>query len=94
MYLDNVTCIIFFPIHFTTVDDKEEIDWEFVLKIQSEGDPRPMPPPDASRQKFQFLHSLYEDAVVMPWYRNQDQPQVNKYKLGVPKVGNGILSIN
>lgn len=94
LYCNNFAFIILFPIHSTAVDDKEEIDWEFVLKIQSEGDPRPMPPPDDSRQKFQFLHSLYEDAVVMPWYRNQDQPQVNKYKLGAPQVGNGILSIN
>ncbi|KAK3886818.1 hypothetical protein Pcinc_009043 [Petrolisthes cinctipes] len=65
----------FYIVPLNKVGDKERIDWEFVLKIQSEGDPRPMPPPDASRQKFQFHHSLYEDAVVMPWYRNQDQPQ-------------------
>lgn len=37
-----------------------------------------MPPLEEARQKFNFQHSLYEDAVVMPWYRNQDQPQVHK----------------
>lgn len=51
-------------------------------KIQAEGDPRPMPPLDEARQKFTFQHSLYEDAVVMPWYRNQDQPQVRKVDNG------------
>lgn len=58
------------------VGDTDSIDWEFVTRIQAEGDPRPVPPLEEARQKFQFQHSLYEDAVVMPWYRNQDQPQV------------------
>lgn len=59
-----------------SVNGSESIDWEFVKEIQSEGDPRPVPPQDDARKKFQFQHDLYEDAVVMPWYRNQDQPQV------------------
>lgn len=59
-------------------EDTDSIDWEFVKKIQAEGDPRPVPPLEEARQKFNFQHSLYEDAVVMPWYRNQDQPQVPK----------------
>lgn len=42
-----------------------------------------MPPLDEVRQKFTFQHSLYEDAVVMPWYRNQDQPQVCKVDDGL-----------
>lgn len=42
-----------------------------------------MPPLDEARQKFTFQHSLYEDAVVMPWYRNQDQPQVCKVDIAL-----------
>ncbi|XP_066967294.1 endoribonuclease Dcr-1-like [Macrobrachium rosenbergii] len=53
----------------------EGIDWDFIKEIEMEGDPRPVPPEDAARKKFHFEHGLYEDAVVMPWYRNQDQPQ-------------------
>ncbi|XP_050699667.1 endoribonuclease Dicer-like isoform X6 [Eriocheir sinensis] len=65
----------FYIVPLNKFGDKNSIDWEFVRKIQAEGDPRPMPPLDEARQKFTFQHSLYEDAVVMPWYRNQDQPQ-------------------
>ncbi|XP_045623437.1 endoribonuclease Dcr-1 isoform X2 [Procambarus clarkii] len=65
----------FYIVPLNKFDGCEDIDWEFVTKIQLEGDPRPVPPLDDDRKKFQFEHSLYEDAVVMPWYRNQDQPQ-------------------
>ncbi|XP_071514662.1 endoribonuclease Dcr-1 isoform X2 [Panulirus ornatus] len=65
----------FYIVPLNKFDKNESIDWEFVQKIQLEGDPRPVPPLDAARKKFQFQRGLYEDAVVMPWYRNQDQPQ-------------------
>ncbi|KAG7161841.1 endoribonuclease Dicer-like 2 [Homarus americanus] len=65
----------FYIVPLNKFNGVEDIDWEFVTKIQLEGDPRPVPPLDSTRKKFQFQHSLYEDAVVMPWYRNQDQPQ-------------------
>lgn len=31
---------------------------------------------DEERKSFTFDSAKYRDAVVMPWYRNQDQPQV------------------
>nr|XP_053644192.1 endoribonuclease Dicer-like [Cherax quadricarinatus] len=65
----------FYIVPLNKFEGREDIDWEFVTKIQLEGDPRPVPPLDDTRKKFQFQHCLYEDAVVMPWYRNQDQPQ-------------------
>nr|ACC62400.2 ribonuclease III [Penaeus monodon] len=65
----------FYIVPLNKFNGSEGIDWEFVKEIQSEGDPRPVPPQDDARKKFQFQHDLYEDAVVMPWYRNQDQPQ-------------------
>ncbi|KAK8401969.1 hypothetical protein O3P69_001215 [Scylla paramamosain] len=65
----------FYIVPLNKSEDTDSIDWEFVKKIQAEGDPRPVPPLEEARQKFHFQHSLYEDAVVMPWYRNQDQPQ-------------------
>ncbi|XP_045117538.1 endoribonuclease Dcr-1-like isoform X2 [Portunus trituberculatus] len=65
----------FYIVPLNKSEDTDSIDWEFVRKIQAEGDPRPVPPLEEARQKFHFQHSLYEDAVVMPWYRNQDQPQ-------------------
>ena len=33
--------------------------------------------PDDNRSNYEFDYKKYEDAVVMPWYRNQDQPQVS-----------------
>lgn len=34
---------------------------------------------DKERKSFEFDPANYQDDVVMPWYRNQDQPQVNHY---------------
>lgn len=30
--------------------------------------------PDNERKDYKFNIEEYKDAVVMPWYRNQDQP--------------------
>ena len=30
---------------------------------------------DESRKDYRFQRDMYCDAVVMPWYRNRDQPQ-------------------
>ena len=54
---------------------KEEIDWEFLRKIGDEGINKLSPILDENRKNFEFSKSKYEDAVIMPWYRNQDQPQ-------------------
>ncbi|KAK7073564.1 hypothetical protein SK128_022965, partial [Halocaridina rubra] len=65
----------FYIVPLNKFVDYEGIDWDFVKEIQMEGDPRPIPPEDSARKRFNFEHGRYEDAVVMPWYRNQDQPQ-------------------
>ncbi|KAG8223500.1 hypothetical protein J437_LFUL004968 [Ladona fulva] len=53
-----------------------EVDWDFVDLIYGcKGESKPAPVCEEERKSFQFDASLYHDAVVMPWYRNQDQPQ-------------------
>lgn len=52
------------------------IDWKFVTNICEAQDVRQTSPTDAQRKLFSFNREQYEDAVVMPWYRNHDQPQV------------------
>ena len=56
-------------------DVKEDIDWEFLKMIGGEGITKLAPIHDEDRQGFEFSKSRYADAVIMPWYRNQDQPQ-------------------
>lgn len=53
------------------------IDWKFVENICASQDLKESSPSDEQRQQFAFSRDLYEDAVVMPWYRNHDQPQVD-----------------
>ncbi|XP_067013187.2 endoribonuclease Dcr-1 [Anabrus simplex] len=58
--------------------DKEspaEVDWEFLERIYENRDLRPHPIPQEAREGFTFEAAKYHDAVIMPWYRNQDQPQ-------------------
>ena len=55
---------------------KLSIDWEFLRRIRDESAaPKLSPLADADRDGFAFRAEDYSDAVVMPWYRNQDQPQ-------------------
>ena len=51
------------------------IDWGFLRTIASLATRRLRSLPDGERSGFTFDASDYEDAVIMPWYRNQDQPQ-------------------
>lgn len=53
------------------------MDWEFLELIYLHKDDMPHLIPDEDRVTFTFDSLKYHDAVVMPWYRNQDQPQVN-----------------
>ena len=53
----------------------EDIDWEFLNKIEKESNTKLTPLSDHDRKDFDFVESQYSDAVIMPWYRNQDQPQ-------------------
>ena len=54
---------------------EEDIDWEFLNKIEKESNTKLTPLSDHDRKDFDFVESQYSDAVIMPWYRNQDQPQ-------------------
>ena len=52
-----------------------DIDWSFLQLITSLATRRLRYIPDQEREQFQFRAESYADAVIMPWYRNQDHPQ-------------------
>lgn len=58
-----------------TQEHKVSIDWEFLELITKNCDKMPEPIDDDTREKEDFDPNKFRDAVVMPWYRNQDQPQ-------------------
>ncbi|XP_015185292.1 PREDICTED: endoribonuclease Dcr-1 [Polistes dominula] len=51
------------------------IDWDFLDCIYDNQDTFPAEVPEKKRKEFKFDSSKYNDAVIMPWYRSQDQPQ-------------------
>ncbi|XP_037943698.1 endoribonuclease Dcr-1-like, partial [Teleopsis dalmanni] len=51
------------------------IDWDFLQLIEKNADMMPTEIPDEERKIMDFNGNKFKDAVVMPWYRNQDQPQ-------------------
>jgi endoribonuclease Dicer len=52
------------------------IDWPFLRSIRDVAEaPRLRGVSDSDREGFEFNEFDYSDAVVMPWYRNKDQPQ-------------------
>ncbi|XP_014235184.1 endoribonuclease Dcr-1 [Trichogramma pretiosum] len=51
------------------------IDWEFIDTVIANRESLPYQMSDDNRRDFTFDAARYNDAVVMPWYRNQDQPQ-------------------
>ena len=53
----------------------KQIDWTFLELISSLATRRLRYIPDQEREQFSFQAESYLDAVIMPWYRNQDQPQ-------------------
>lgn len=61
------------------------VDWEFLELIYSRREEMPRLISDKERESFEFDSANYQDDVVMPWYRNQDQPQVNNYNLSNQK---------
>lgn len=58
-----------------TKEHKVSIDWKFLELINDNCDKMPEPIDDEIRVKEEFDPNKFRDAVVMPWYRNQDQPQ-------------------
>lgn len=56
------------------------IDWDFLDEINKRKEEELSIIPDEERKFFKFCKDLYTDAVVMPWYRNQDFPQVGIFE--------------
>ncbi|GBM53432.1 Endoribonuclease Dcr-1 [Araneus ventricosus] len=56
-------------------DEEVVIDWKFADLIFQQKSGKPKKPSDEERKNFKFLTEGYQDAVVMPWYRNLDKPQ-------------------
>ena len=52
------------------------VDWPFLELVTPRYEDRLEPLSDQRRRDFQFSRETFLDAVIMPWYRNQDQPQV------------------
>ncbi|KNC21436.1 Endoribonuclease Dcr-1 [Lucilia cuprina] len=66
-------CVFIVPTVKTTDDDKT-IDWQFLELIEQNANMMPTPVPEEERHAKEFSADKFNDAVVMPWYRNQDQP--------------------
>ncbi|XP_043278022.1 endoribonuclease Dcr-1 isoform X2 [Venturia canescens] len=68
---------IIVPIKSTSDGNNDDInvDWNFLEHIYENRDAIPREVPQEERVNFTFDSSKYHDAVIMPWYRNQDQPQ-------------------
>ena len=57
---------------------KKVVDWDFLQRIRGKAGvklSRAEIEEGREEEGFVFDEKLYEDAVIMPWYRNQDQPQ-------------------
>ncbi|KAH8381846.1 hypothetical protein KR009_000631 [Drosophila setifemur] len=67
-------CVFIVPTVKSPVGGKK-IDWQFLDLIQANGNTMPREVPDEERLTESFDAQRFQDAVVMPWYRNQDQPQ-------------------
>ena len=75
---ENAIIVLPLKVKKETEDGKEleeNIDWEFLTKIEKESVTKLAPVSDHDRKEFAFEEKEYSDAVIMPWYRNQDQPQ-------------------
>lgn len=63
------------PTRKETRESTAVVDWEFLDRIYDRRNLSPKPVSEEKRKEFMFEAFKYQDAVVMPWYRNQDQPQ-------------------
>lgn len=52
-----------------------DVDWKFLEVIEQNCNVMPSHVSDELRAAQDFEPNRFRDAVVMPWYRNQDQPQ-------------------
>ncbi|XP_043238115.1 endoribonuclease Dcr-1-like [Amphibalanus amphitrite] len=51
------------------------VDWPFLEAVAPRYADKLQPLSNEQRKGFQFDRQTFLDAVIMPWYRNQDQPQ-------------------
>uniref|UniRef100_A0A1Q3G192 ribonuclease III n=1 Tax=Culex tarsalis TaxID=7177 RepID=A0A1Q3G192_CULTA len=65
----------FFIVPTITRQSVVTVDWDFIDIIAKNVDKMPTFIPDENRRNYTFDNVQFKDAVVMPWYRNQDQPQ-------------------
>ncbi|XP_058811956.1 endoribonuclease Dcr-1 [Topomyia yanbarensis] len=75
LYDPEATENCFFIVPTITRHSLVTVDWDFIDVIARNVDKMPTSVPDENRKNYTFESSLFRDAVVMPWYRNQDQPQ-------------------
>jgi endoribonuclease Dicer len=65
----------FFVVPVTKESGRIEVDWNFLIAIENSSSIVPSYVSDEERKDKPFDYNKFKDAVVMPWYRNQDQPQ-------------------
>lgn len=77
MFFDaNATENCFFVVPtIKDADNVVHVDWTFLDLIAEKCNQMPKEVPEAIRKEQEFDRERFQDAVVMPWYRNQDQPQ-------------------
>lgn len=77
MFFDaNATENSFFVVPtIKETNDAVNVDWSFLELIAEKCDQMPQEVPESIRETQDFDREKFRDAVVMPWYRNQDQPQ-------------------
>lgn len=65
----------FYIVPTINTNNKIEVDWSFLDLITENLNMMPTIVPEENRKDKEFDPNKFKDAVVMPWYRNQDQPQ-------------------
>ncbi|KYM78866.1 Endoribonuclease Dcr-1 [Atta colombica] len=72
---ENSYIIVPVKIFATCEESDVSVDWNFLECIYQNRNAVPTKIPEEDRKNFKFDPSKYYDAVIMPWYRSQDQPQ-------------------
>ncbi|KYN37223.1 Endoribonuclease Dcr-1 [Trachymyrmex septentrionalis] len=72
---ENSYIIVPVKIFATCEGSDVSVDWNFLECIYQNRNAVPTKIPEEDRKNFKFDPSKYYDAVIMPWYRSQDQPQ-------------------
>ncbi|KAJ6640017.1 Endoribonuclease Dcr-1 [Pseudolycoriella hygida] len=65
----------FFIVPTISQNNDINVDWQFLNLIANNFNKMPEAIGDEIRKSQEFDANKFRDAVVMPWYRNQDQPQ-------------------